>query len=211
MPGLVLQNYLQSDVVDTTAALVRAANPDQNWTMDSQVPVYLYQSLKTILLGSGSLLADFKRRIVSGSGQHASVAAGFIEIVPVYCESVEYPEGMEINIPGGEFARVKFFFSLGRPVDPSMYQTLVDCELRIRTILDYANRNIKAFNGSNPSGQDLPLSSIAADNTIVSTAGYSLFRCKWLSLTNEPNTAELVSEYRVEYVRQFGNLILNVP
>lgn len=203
MPGPVIAAYLSTDTVDTTAALVRAANPSMHWTSDNQVPVYLYQSLATIL---GVAPSDLPRRIVAIAGTNESVADAFIQICPVYDESAGHPDGFQFDFSGGEYAVVNILFSKGRPVPAANNKTLINAELRVRMLLDYTIRDLCA--GKGPS---LPSVATAADNSIVSTEEYGYFVCKWGSLLKEPNASEMVSKYKVNYIRQFGLSIINIP
>ena len=193
-----IKQYLQLDVHDTTAAAIVAANPTE-FTNPSQVPTYLYTSLQTLLLGPTPALGDsLARRIVAIRGTGASVAEGYIQVHTAIAEPYFQSECPFGDVAGAEFAISRIYF--GIPKDPKMVDPtkIRNLEMRVRHLLD---ETLRALSGK----YDMP---VLGDNSYLSNGPF--MKIKWLNFTSEITTSEVVSTYKVEYVRTVGK-IPNLP
>lgn len=200
MPSDVIRNYLIRDTNDTTAAAIRAANPGM-FSNDSDVPPYLYLSLKTLLVGASATTAEFERRIVSRLGEGKTVSEASIIIEPWISESTEHNE-IDSDYPGAEYSDVCILFRNIRPVGTSQFNTLKYSELRIRQLLDNTLRNL--------SGKfDIPVTG----DFCIDSNNQSIFKCIWRKFAksdSQNNVSEFMAHYTVEYVRVFAK-IPNLP
>lgn len=191
MPAQTIRNLLISDKTDRTAADVRTANPNV-FASDDDVPVHLYQSLKTIMFSTASD-PQFEARVVYSYGRGATSSDADIQIIPMEMESITGSGIMEqilSDVPGAETAHVLIYLRLPIPVESASFNKIRSAELRIRYLLDYNLRRAHGLSDLDTSG----------DNTLFNT----YFKSFWKRVLNPPNEAALAVEYIVQYQRAFG-------
>jgi len=202
MSSKVIKNYLLSDVVDSTASATRAANPLIGWTVDADVPQYLYTSLSTLWMGASGV-ADYSTRILATQGESKTRIGfpGYIEVIPYPSESIYESDGMLDDAIGAERSMIKIFFQTERPVKTTDFERLKQAELRIRCLLDEKQRGLSKKSPNIP---------ISGDSTIDNFTSASMFKCVWEKFDLAPDASEIVITYRCDYVRLFSK-VLNLP
>ena len=195
MPEKVIINVLQSDITDTTASAV--FNAPQNagvFTDISDVPVYLYQSLKTIFTPTSDL-TDFQSRFVPVYGQGYTNAEGDIAVIAQQREPLTFTgQGVYPDLPGAERAKVGIYIRFPAPVEAADFGRVKNTELRIRFLLDYNMR--QKFQHEAP---DLPVLE-SLDNSLYT----NFCKCYWEGYATAENASEILTIYKVEYARVFA-------
>lgn len=196
MPNKIIADFLRQDFTDSTALTVynNPANAGL-FSSPSDVPVYLYQSLKTIFSGVSSVLSDYQKQIVTFYGRGATNAKGDIAVIALQSESAfGSGPGFHSDEPGAEKAKVGIYLRLQTPIQSADYERIRNAELRIRFIIDSTINSVVRQDSDN-----LPVSP-GIDLTIFD----NYFKCFWEGFDAPPNESELLTMYRVEYVRVFA-------
>ena len=191
----IIAHYLRTDYNTTpTAASVRSTNGSK-YSTDTDVPVWMYQPLTTLLgVSSGPGVTGLDRRIVDTFGADKDIVGPHIKILETPTVS---DMGMVFtsNEHGAMVSEVQlaFFQPKGGSVDSYLLPKL---ERRCRLLLDANNRSVCQKT------QNLPTTSVSATNFVTSYT-YSPV-CIFKGYMGEPNVYEIVANYQVEYVEAFG-------
>lgn len=192
-PSPVIRAYLLQDTVDSTASAIRALNPGA-WYTDGDVPRYMYTSLCTLWTGSSGNTALFDKLVVANSGA-GKVRTKTIAINPIISESEDSQGLAQMDALGAENAKVLIAFQLPKAPTDKEFGMIDDCEARVRMLID---ANLRPRSGRS---QSLPIPDDAG-------LEQSIFLCSWCAFANDPNEADLVSEYTITYIRSFGRSII---
>lgn len=187
MPSTAIREELIKDFTDTTAAAVVATYPNA-YASTSEVPIYAYTSLKTLLGLTSS--AELALAVVANLGEGKIPANACIVINTIRTfDNVEYSLGsINSNEIGAEFSDVRIHIRNVRYTnDVSLVKNVGQ---RIRYLIDHPIRQAR-FNTAGSL-------EVINDNSI---RDYYLecFRTECGLLT----ASEWVNIYRVEYVRSF--------
>jgi hypothetical protein len=183
----IIRTILIADTTDRTAAQARTANSGK-WAADSDVPDYMFKSLKT-LLGTADSTA-LARRIVALYGVGKTVTEPSIEIHTTVQDNI-YDAELPTDLIGGEIAKVMILFRQPTPVSTGNAYLVEQLELRTRYLLD---KFIRGLRGN-------PQLTVSGDKSIDPN--------HYLFLTFEKadvgtDAVEAVAQYSAQYVRVFG-------
>lgn len=201
MPMDVLRANLLLDYTDRTPTDVINANPAGSFPNGtSDVPVFLYTSLQTLLLGtnqySGVYQAQFGKQVISWYGRGETQAT----TPTIELQATEYDTHMSpnfpipnMNDPNAVAAKVQILFRQPAPVNPANYGLVKNIMLRTQYLLDYPTRQKR--------GQpaDLPVS---GDPSVDATAGW--FKCFFDSYLKVPDEIEAAVQYTVVFKRKLA-------
>jgi hypothetical protein len=186
----IIRAALLADTTDRTAGQALAANPSL-FSQESDVPAYMYQSLRT-LIGAGSDDTEFARRIIAKHGAGETVTVTSIEIQTISQDANNYSKMFQNDMTGSESARLQILFRTpSSATNQAAADTVKNLELRTRMILDWQVRQARGLS------KNLTTTS---DKSILN----SFFWCGWERYLSTENELEIGAEYRVEYVRVFG-------
>lgn len=199
MPEAIIGTFLQADTTDGSASHFVSAYPTL-FSSDSDVPIYLYQSLKTIWLPDGTD-EDFAARIVYKHGAGLNRSDADIEVTSIIYEAITGDPNIILNDEAGaERAAIKILIRLPDPVQPSSYDQVKLAELRIRYILDQTLRSLYG-------APDLPITGDSSITPKLIVHNYvtanSYFKCRWKEWLNTQNEGEIAVLYLAEYQRLF--------
>lgn len=200
MPSRQIRYNLINDYIDRTAADVMAANPGM-FDSVSEVPEYLYLSLKTLWLGAGAASGDFAKRVVADLGTGMESSAGCITIFTTQIEDqADDNQTFQDDRYGAEVAMVEIYMNIPR-VNTDI-DILMNAGLRIKYLLDYNARILRGLTTN-------LLVSPTVDNSILSPqsgSGVRYFIMRYLGLTRSSNirVSDQRLHFKVEYSRAFG-------
>ena len=188
MSADVIRETLLGDLTSVAASSISASYPEL-FADATEVPAFLYTSLKDIWVGVSAASSEYARRVIAYYGEGKTVASGDIEIIPmVIKESADVPSGWQDDTPGAETAVFAIKFAVPRTT--TSYDKVRDAALRTRYLLDNDWRSRRGEN---------PQLTIAGDLTINKNGH---FRCFWLG-DDGSNASEYISNYKLEYLRVY--------
>lgn len=200
MPSRQIRLNLINDYIDRTAADVMSANPGM-FDDVSQVPEYLYLSLKTLWLGAGAASGDFAKKVVADLGTGMESSAGCITIFTTQIEDqADDNTTFQDDRYGAEVATVEIYMTIPR-VNTDI-DLLMNAGLRIKYLLDYNARILRGLTTN-------LLVSPAVDNSILSPqhgSGTRYFIMRYLGLTRSSSirVSDQRLHFKAEYSRAFG-------
>lgn len=194
MPAAIIAQVLRADTVDRTAAAVIAANPGTFLNGVSAVPAYLYQSLKTLWLPSGTI-SDFQNLVVPDLGTGQSSSAGSIVVIADgLTESVYERKSLRSDQPGAEVCSIRTLLYKPRASSLSI-SPIQNAGMRIRYLLDNTLRGSRGVSGN------LPQYYVSLDITVDPRFPFFCF----FERNTEPVLAsEATLKFRADYVRMFS-------
>lgn len=199
MSSRIIKYALEQDVTDRTASQVRAANPGI-WSSDAEVPEYLYQSLKTLWLGSSAASGELANVIVAGLGTGRESSSGSIVVYIQRClESVEDPNSIfKSDTLGAESAEAHILLYTTR--NRISLDFINNATNRVKYVLDHRLRGLRRLNPN--------LTVTTIDKSIINPANSSTgyFYCQYQGYRNTEIERVPVSEliFQVDYIRAFG-------
>ncbi len=202
MPQSVIAQYLLTDVVDHTAAEIRALNPGV-WTSDGDVPVYLYTSLCTLWTGSSGNVSALRKSLIYKSGQGQNKSADNIVIDGVSSESAFNPDSRENEGPAysDEYGAENISLSILFQTTATPTQNLTknyNADLRVRLLLDAKFRGLCGVSQSVPILPDAD-KSIDRDHEFLGL---------WEGFLTNQAANQLVSVYTFSFVRSYARAII---
>lgn len=196
MSGDVIRAALIADTTDTTAAAIRGFNPGM-FATDADVPVWCYQSLKTLLLGTSAVAQDLADAVSPSYGMKLSQTTG-VDIVFDSVESVDDPKGMKVDQTGWESGLFLVFARISYPVNAEQAESIKMVHMRIKTLLDVRTR---LESGLKPGSLNNYLP--AADPIIDPSENYI---CNFMRFGSVESVLERASIYRASYKLRFPKL-----
>lgn len=198
MPSRQIRWNLINDVTDRTAASVVAANPDL-FSDVSEVPPFLYQSLKTIWLGSSAASGDLAKKVVADLGTGMESSEGSIVIFTSQIRN----QADEIYSPnddrfGAESANIRIV--IYTPRYTTSVEKVFQAAYRIKYILDFESLNLR--------NEPELLVSPTIDNSIFSPQSalnqLRYFKAYFTGLDQNERASYVCMDFRVWYLRAFA-------
>ena len=193
MSAKVLAYNIRQDVVDRTASAVMSANSGM-FDSTSEVPTYLYTSLKTLWVGGSLSSSVYGDRVVADLGTGEISPAGSIvvirqSILPSYLDA----QGLKSDQVGSETAIMQLV--LQRPRGATSTDLMQDMFNRLNYVLDYHERQYRGLPGG---------LTIADDNNVLKENAGGYYRCFFDHSLQEVHASQWYLLYRVEYLRPYG-------
>jgi len=191
MTAKVVRYNVIQDYTDRTAADVMAANPGM-FSSTSDVPVFLYQSLKTLWLGASAASSEFAAKVSPYLGGGDADPRGSIQIVQVSTVQSVLSEDdiLKSNEIGAETADI--IFNLTTPRTATTSDFLDNAVQRLKYILDHELRGYRGLS---------PCLTVQGDNTVVSDCNYL---CRFIDYGTELRVSNVQVLFRVCYTRVFA-------
>lgn len=194
MISKILKYNLINDVIDKDPAVIAAANPDLFTNGASDVPDYLWKSLKSCLLGTGAASSDLAKYVSYDAGDGSAQPGTGIVITDTFETPGHNPalaRQHKDDATGAEVALLKLVIYLPRVATQTASKVEDICE-RIKMVLDQYYRQERKLKPN-----------MLTFNTVNGYRDY--FYCFWTEtngagrLERKGSAAEMC--FRVEYKR----------
>lgn len=190
MTAKVVRYNIIQDYTDRTASDVMAANPGM-FASTSDVPVFLYQSLKTLWLGSSASSSEFASRVTPYVGGGDADPRGSIQVIQA-TTIASYLDDMSIlrsDEVGAENADIILNLSTSRTNTTSDF--LDNAVQRLKYILDM---DLRGYRGLSPG------LIIGGDLTVADCD----YKCRFIDYGTELRASNVQVLFRASYTRVFA-------
>jgi len=191
MSDKVIRYNIIQDFVDRTPADVLAANPGL-FSSASEVPEYLYKSLKTLWLGSSASSGEFAERVAQAIGSGDSDARGGIQIVQATTVLSHFSEDPILQSDELNSENADIIINIRNPRSVKTTDLLDNTVQRLKYILDMHYRSYRGLYAGLV---------VSGDLTISPNSPYF---CRFVEYGTANRTSDIQVLFRVNYGRVYA-------